>query len=204
MAGSGSGTARPSALAVYRLIIDAPEYMSSINALLTIRFGVAGSVAHQSTNVWVVAEWGSSAASMRCPRRASSPSTRLGSRPIKSRFCSPPGTTNSSAKRCSPATRLISIFHSVPYFGEHPLVQSRYLPRRSRRQPSILTFLAQDADSLVFCYFECRHPQGVASDGACEILARRMKGPSECSSVGACHSEPQPSRSAGLFSSSIC
>jgi len=26
------------------------------------------------------------------------------------------------------------------------------LPKRSRRQPSILTFLAQDADSQVFCY----------------------------------------------------
>src|SRR5262250_1954097 len=43
-------------------------------------------------------------------------------------------------------------FHSVPYFGEHPLVQSHYLSQRSRRQPSILTFLAQDADSQVFCY----------------------------------------------------
>jgi transposase len=43
-------------------------------------------------------------------------------------------------------------FHSVPYFGEHPLVQSHYLPKRIRRQPSILTFLAQDADSQVFCY----------------------------------------------------
>jgi transposase len=43
-------------------------------------------------------------------------------------------------------------FHAVPYFGEHPLVQSHYLPKRSRRQPSILTFLAQDADSQVFCY----------------------------------------------------
>ena len=43
-------------------------------------------------------------------------------------------------------------FHSVPYFGEHPVVETHYLPRRSRRQPSILTFLAQDADSQVFCY----------------------------------------------------
>src|ERR1700689_4325973 len=43
-------------------------------------------------------------------------------------------------------------FPSVPYFGEHPLVQSHYLSKRSRRQPSILTFLAQDADSQVFCY----------------------------------------------------
>jgi transposase len=43
-------------------------------------------------------------------------------------------------------------FHSVPYFGEHPVVESHYLAKRSRRQPSILTFLAQDADSQVFCY----------------------------------------------------
>jgi len=43
-------------------------------------------------------------------------------------------------------------FHSVPYFGAHPVVESHYLAKRSRRQPSILTFLAQDADSQVFCY----------------------------------------------------
>ncbi len=43
-------------------------------------------------------------------------------------------------------------FHSVPYFGEHPVVEKHYLSQRSRRQPSILTFLAQDADSRVFCY----------------------------------------------------
>jgi len=43
-------------------------------------------------------------------------------------------------------------FHSVPYFGDHPLVESHYLSKRSRRQPSILTFLAQDANSQVFCY----------------------------------------------------
>jgi hypothetical protein len=43
-------------------------------------------------------------------------------------------------------------FHSAPYFGEHPVVESHYLSKRSRRQPSILTFLAQDADTQVFCY----------------------------------------------------
>jgi hypothetical protein len=37
-------------------------------------------------------------------------------------------------------------------FGEHPLVESHYLSNRSRRQPSVLTFLAQDADNQVFCY----------------------------------------------------
>ena len=43
-------------------------------------------------------------------------------------------------------------FHSVPYFGEDPVVESHYLSKRSRRRPSILTFLAQDAGSQVFCY----------------------------------------------------
>jgi len=43
-------------------------------------------------------------------------------------------------------------FHSVPYFGEHPLIEKHYLPMRSQRKPSILVFLAQDADSRTFCY----------------------------------------------------
>ncbi len=43
-------------------------------------------------------------------------------------------------------------FHSVPFFGEDPLVQSHYVSMRSRSQPSILVFLAQDAASHVFCY----------------------------------------------------
>ena len=31
-------------------------------------------------------------------------------------------------------------------------MDSHYLSKRSRRQPSILAFLAQDAESQVFCY----------------------------------------------------
>jgi hypothetical protein len=55
-------------------------------------------------------------------------------------------------------------FHSVPYFGGHPLVQAHYLPKRSRRQPSILTFLAQDADSQVFCYSNAGIRKGEEAD----------------------------------------
>ena len=55
-------------------------------------------------------------------------------------------------------------FYSVPYFGEHPLVQSHYLAKRSRRQPSILTFLAQDADSHVFCYANADIRKGEEAD----------------------------------------
>ncbi len=43
-------------------------------------------------------------------------------------------------------------FHSVPYYGEHPSVQKHYVSMRSRRQPSMLVFLAQDATTHTFCY----------------------------------------------------
>ncbi len=43
-------------------------------------------------------------------------------------------------------------FHSVPYYGEHPVVERHYVSGRSRRQPSILVFLAQDAAGRAFCY----------------------------------------------------
>jgi len=43
-------------------------------------------------------------------------------------------------------------FHSVPYYGEDPVVERHYVSARSRRQPSVLVFLAQDAATHVFCY----------------------------------------------------
>ena len=43
-------------------------------------------------------------------------------------------------------------FHSVPYFGEHANVERHYVSARSRRQPSVLVFVAQDADAHAFCY----------------------------------------------------
>ena len=43
-------------------------------------------------------------------------------------------------------------FHSVPYYGDHPVVERHYVSARSRRQPSILVFLAQDAEGRAFCY----------------------------------------------------
>ena len=55
-------------------------------------------------------------------------------------------------------------FHSVPSFGEHPLVESHYLAKRSRRQPSILVFLAQDASAQVFCYANADIRKGEEAD----------------------------------------
>jgi hypothetical protein len=40
----------------------------------------------------------------------------------------------------------------MPYAGEYPVVQKHYVAMRSRRQLSILAFLAQDATSNLFCY----------------------------------------------------
>jgi transposase len=55
-------------------------------------------------------------------------------------------------------------FHSVPYFGEHPLVESYYLAKRSRRQPSILVFLAQDPEAQAFCYANADIRKGEEAD----------------------------------------
>ena len=43
-------------------------------------------------------------------------------------------------------------FHTIPFHGEDALVQKHYVSKRSRRQKGILAFLAQDADTRVFCY----------------------------------------------------
>jgi hypothetical protein len=62
-------------------------------------------------------------------------------------------------------------FHSVPYFGDHPRVESHYLSMRSRRQPSILTFLAQDADSQVFCYSNADIRKGEEAEEVFRFIA---------------------------------
>ena len=43
-------------------------------------------------------------------------------------------------------------FHSVPYYGQDPIVQKHYISARSRSQPGMLVFLAQDEHSQTFCY----------------------------------------------------
>ena len=43
-------------------------------------------------------------------------------------------------------------FHSIPYYGEHPVIERHFVAMRSRRQKSVLTFLAQDVDGRAFCY----------------------------------------------------
>ena len=52
----------------------------------------------------------------------------------------------------SAATSFDLDFHTIPFHGDDALVEKHYVSKRSRRQKGMLAFLAQDADTRVFCY----------------------------------------------------
>ncbi len=58
-------------------------------------------------------------------------------------------------------------FHSIPYYGEHPNLEKSWVAMRSRRQKSVLAFLAQDLAGRAFCYSNADIRKGEESD---EIL----------------------------------
>lgn len=62
-------------------------------------------------------------------------------------------------------------FHSVPYHGAHPTVERHYVSMRSRRQSSILTFLAQDAEGQAFCYSNADLRKGEEADEILRFVA---------------------------------
>ena len=43
-------------------------------------------------------------------------------------------------------------FHTIPFHGQDALIEKHYVSKRSRKQKGILAFLAQDAQTRVFCY----------------------------------------------------
>jgi len=57
-----------------------------------------------------------------------------------------------AAQKLFPGQSFNLDFHSVPYYGETPQIERHYVSARSRRQPSVLAFLAQDAEGRAFCY----------------------------------------------------
>jgi len=61
-------------------------------------------------------------------------------------------------------------FHSVPYHGEHPSIERHYVSKRSRRQPSVLVFLAQDADAHAFCYADADLRKGEEPEAVFRFL----------------------------------
>ena len=58
-------------------------------------------------------------------------------------------------------------FHSIPYYGEHPALEKSWVAMRSRRQKSVLAFLAQDLEGRAFCYSNADIRKGEEAD---EIL----------------------------------
>jgi len=61
-------------------------------------------------------------------------------------------------------------FHSISYFGEDPVVEKHYVPRRSQRRKAVLTFLAQDADGQVFCYSNADLRKGEEADEVLQFV----------------------------------
>ena len=59
-------------------------------------------------------------------------------------------------------------FHTVPFHGKDALLEKHYVSKRSRRQKGVLAFLAQDADTRVFCYANAGVRKNKQND---EILA---------------------------------
>jgi hypothetical protein len=59
-------------------------------------------------------------------------------------------------------------FHSIPFFGADEFVEKHYVSQRSRRQKSVLAFLAQDVDTRVLCYCTADLRKG---EEAAQVLA---------------------------------
>jgi hypothetical protein len=66
-------------------------------------------------------------------------------------------------------------FHSIPYYGEHPLVECHFVAMRSRRQKSVLTLLAQDVEARAFCYSNADLRKGEESEEIFKFIAFRKR-----------------------------
>jgi hypothetical protein len=55
-------------------------------------------------------------------------------------------------------------FHTIPFHGEDALIEKHYVSKRSRSQKGLLAFLAQDAETRVFCYADADLRNGEQND----------------------------------------
>lgn len=62
-------------------------------------------------------------------------------------------------------------FHSVPYHGKDAQIEAHYVSARSRRQPSILVFLAQNEANHTFCYSNADLRKGEEAEEIFEFIA---------------------------------
>jgi transposase len=58
-------------------------------------------------------------------------------------------------------------FHAIMSYGEDPILDEHYVPRRSQRTRSVLTFFAQDGDTHTLCY---ANADLAKTDQAAEII----------------------------------
>ncbi len=61
-------------------------------------------------------------------------------------------------------------FHTIPYHGDQALLEKHFVSKRSRRQRGILTVLARDADSHVFCYADTTVRKQIQNDAILEFV----------------------------------
>lgn len=62
-------------------------------------------------------------------------------------------------------------FHTIPFHGEDALMQKHYVSKRSRRQKGLLAFVAQDADTHVFCYGNAQVRKEAQNDEVLRFVA---------------------------------
>jgi transposase len=62
-------------------------------------------------------------------------------------------------------------FHTIPFHGEDALVEKHYVSKRSRRQKGVLAFLAQDAQTHVFCYADADLRKGEQNDAILRFVS---------------------------------
>jgi hypothetical protein len=55
-------------------------------------------------------------------------------------------------------------FHTIPFHGEDALVEKHYISKRSRSQKGMLAFVAQDAETRVFCHANAELRKGQRDD----------------------------------------
>lgn len=83
-----------------------------------------------------------------------------------------------SSQRLFPGHSFNVDFHSVPYYGEDSVIERHYVSARSRSQPSILVFLAQDAEDQAFCYSNADIRKGEQGDEVLHFVRfwKRVRG----------------------------
>ncbi len=62
-------------------------------------------------------------------------------------------------------------FHSVLYHGKDPQIESHYVSARSRRQSSVLVFLAQNEQNHTFCYANADLRKGEEAEEIFQFIA---------------------------------